>query len=129
MKFNKMNINITYQIFEKAVRANVTINPVQTRTELATIAMANLTDTKVPVLKTNFTATAVLKDGDEPNIEAAKRIARKKAMRAVYGELITYNEALYRSLNDSFVQYGNYIKKLKRTKSHINDEIIKIAHS
>ena len=108
MKF-KIKTDIQYQVFDKAIKATITVLDVPERVKQMSACYYNLNDNHMPKtpLQMSYSGVAVLKEGDNSDIELAKTIARKKAQRALYRnyevymrEILARIAAIYRNWTD-----------------------------
>ena len=74
-----------------------------------------------------YKGVATLKKGDTSNLEEAKAIARRKAIRAATSAIEQYNFKKYKALENVLNQYGEYITSIGKVKQTMTDEIKAIA--
>lgn len=84
----KTQYNSDYKVFNGAVKVTITPSREDDRFMKALAVYYNINEERFPQFQKHrpqaFVGVAKLKDGDTNNVEQAKRIARRKALRQMY---------------------------------------------
>lgn len=125
----KIKTEVEYKIFDNAVKAIITPTELGDKLQLATAVYYNINAQTMPkiTIPKNFVGTAIYKLGDVYDIEQAKIIARKKAMRALYSAYKNYCTYLYNSFSNNLSKFENGIAELSTKKLQMTTDIIKLT--
>lgn len=125
MKF-RIKTDITYQVYDKAVKAVVTVLEVPEHIKKMAACYYNLNDEHLPKIKLpmSYSGTAVYKEGDKFDIELAKTIARKKAQRAMYSNYFAYVREITKRMANIFGRWEAYQGDIA-AKRNVVDEYLK----
>jgi hypothetical protein len=119
-----MSTNVEYQVFDKAVKATVKVCHVdEVYRDLRSIQQIySSKELEYPPIA--FTGIAVYKEGDTFDVEKAKSIARKKAMRAAYSSYYNAAKEAYNDLLGLMNSFEEEVASLSDKKRIINSEIL-----
>jgi hypothetical protein len=83
----------------------------------------SFTKGRPPYPNKTFKGVARLKEGDTCNLQTAKNIARRKAVRTAYRAFKNYHEYYYDKLSTLLKQYKDHIESIEEKASNLDYEI------
>lgn len=121
----KMKTDVRYIIHDNAVVAIVKPTTVDKITQFVTTVFWNLNDEKLPKfpLPAEYKGVAKYKAGDKHDVEMAKAIARKKAMRSAYKAIKNYNTFLFDYFQKRMNEWEAHIASMSNQALQMTREI------
>lgn len=123
MKNYKFDDNVRYEMTENQVKAYVSLIPDGRIHEASRYAKTNPF-----VIQTVFTGIATRKENDKLDLETAKKIAKKKAIRSAYYYIANLNREAQENLQKKMNMFYDYEFAARKKGKQIDSNIVKTAN-